>query len=111
MSLQGLDLFSLLPAFHRIRDAQLAQSQNLLTPAESSQLKALQALTPPLPADQQAELDQLLAKASRGPLQSLHLVIQEQLAVVAQDLDQLYDDPFIETSAPCVIPSIVDPTA
>ena len=108
MSLQGLDLFSLLPAFHRIRDAQLAQSQNLLTPAESAQLKALQALTPPLPADQQAELDQLLAKASRGPLQSLLMVIQEQLAVVAQDLDQLYDDQFIETCAPWVIPYIGD---
>ncbi|HEY6250654.1 MAG TPA: hypothetical protein VI685_11895 [Candidatus Angelobacter sp.] len=108
MSLQGLDLFSLLPAVYRIRDAQLAQSQNLLTAAESAQLTALQALTPPLPADQQAELDLLLAKASRGPLQSLLMVIQEQLAVLAEDLDQLYDDQFIETCAPWVIPYIGD---
>ena len=108
MSLQGLDLFSLLPAVYRIRDAQLAQSQKLLTAAESAQLSALQALTPPLPADQQAELQLLLAKASRGPLQSLLMVIQEQLAVLAEDLDQLYDDQFIETCAPWVIPYIGD---
>lgn len=108
MSLQGLDLFSLLPAVYRIRDAQMAQSQKLLTDAESAQLSALQALTPPLPADQQAELQLLLAKASRGPLQSLLMVIQEQLAVLAEDLDQLYDDQFIETCAPWVIPYIGD---
>lgn len=108
MSLQGLDLFNLLPAVYRIRDTQLAQSQSLLTPAEAAQLSALQALTTPLSSDQQAELDQLLAKASRGPLQSLLMVIQEQLAVLAEDLDQLYDDEFIETCAPWVIPYIGD---
>ena len=108
MSLQGLDLFNLLPAFYRLRDTQLAQSQKLLTPAELAQLAALQALTPPLSADQQAELNQLLAKASRGPLQSLLMVIQEQLAVLAEDLDQLYDDQFIETCAEWVIPYIGD---
>src|SRR5215470_387447 len=108
MSLQGLDLFNLLPAIYRLRDTQLAQSQNLLTPVELAQLAALQALIPPLSADQQAELDQLLAKASRGPLHSLLMVVQEQLAVLAEDLDQLYDDQFIETCAQWVIPYIGD---
>jgi hypothetical protein len=108
MSLQGLDLFSLLPSVYRIRDTQLAQSQSLLTPAEAAQLSALQALTTPLSADQQAELDQLLAKASRGPLHSLLMVVQEQLAVLAEDLDQLYDDEFIETCASWAIPYIGD---
>jgi hypothetical protein len=89
---------------YRIRDAQLAQSLSLLTPEETAQLQALQALAPPLASDQQAALDKLTAKASRGPLQSLLLVIQEQLAVLAEDLDQLYDDQFIETCAPWVIP-------
>jgi hypothetical protein len=41
-----------------------------------------------------------------GPLQSLLAVIEEQLAVIANDLDQLYDDQFIETCAPWVIPYI-----
>ena len=36
------------------------------------------------------------------------MVIQEQLGVVAEDLDQLYDDQFIETCAPWVIPYIGD---
>ena len=65
------DLFELLPAVYRIRDAQLAQSQTLLTAAEIADLNALQAQTTPLTSDQQAQLDQLTAKASRGPLQSL----------------------------------------
>jgi hypothetical protein len=44
----------------------------------------------------------------QGPLQSLVMLIEEQLAVVAEDLDQLYDDQFIETCAPWVIPYIGD---
>lgn len=104
----SFDLFNLLPAVYRIRDAQIAQAQPLLTPAEKATLAALQALDPPLSSDQQARLTQLTAKASRGPLQSLLLVIQEQLAIVAEDLDQLYDDQFIETCAPWVIPYIGD---
>jgi hypothetical protein len=104
----SFDLFSLLPAIYRIRDAQIAQSQQLLTPAEQVDLTALQALTPPLPPDEQAQLNQLLAKASRGPLGSLVMLLEEQLAVLAEDLDQLYDDQFIETCAPWVIPYIGD---
>ena len=104
----SLDLFQLLPAVYRIRDAQLAQSQTLLTAAELADLNALQALTPPLTSDQQAQLDQLTAKASRGPLQSLLMLVEEQIAAVAYDLDQLYDDQFIETCACWVIPYIGD---
>ena len=43
-----------------------------------------------------------------GPLQSLLMLIEEQFAVVAADLNQLYDDQFIETCAPWVIPYIGD---
>jgi len=103
----SFDLFSLMPALYRIRDAQLAQSEQLLTPAELVQLTALQAIVSPN-TDELAQLNQLLAKASRGPLGSLLMLIQEQLAVVAEDLDQLYDDQFIETCAPWVIPYIGD---
>jgi len=70
----SFDLFNLMPAVYRIRDAQIAQAQNL----------------------------------SQGPLQSLLALIQEQIAIMANDLDQLYDDQFIETCAPWVIPYIGD---
>jgi hypothetical protein len=104
----SLDLFNLIPAVYRIRDIAIAESQQLLTPAELTELATLQAETPPLSLDDQLRLDELLAKSQRGPLHSLLLVIQEQLEVMAQDLDQLYDNQFIETCAPWVIPYIGD---
>ncbi len=104
----GQRLFDLMPALYRLRDAQIAQSRNLLTAAEQAQLAALRALTPPLPPVEQQQLDALLAKAARGPLQSLLMLIAEQLAIVGEDLDQLYDNQFIETCAPWVIPYIGD---
>ena len=104
----SVDLFTLLPAVYRSRDAVLAQSLALLTPAETAELNALKSLIPPLSLDQQLRLAELTAKRTRGPLQSVLLVIQEQLAVLAEDLDQLYDDQFIETCATWVIPYIGD---
>jgi hypothetical protein len=74
MSFDGQKLFSLLPALYRLRDSQLAQSQNL----------------------------------AQGPLQDLMMLIAEQLGAVEEDLDQLYDDQFIETCAPWVITYIGD---
>ena len=91
MSFDGQTLFNLLPALYRLRDANLAQSQNLLTAAEITQLTALRALPSPTVV-QQDQLNQLLAKAARGPLQSLLMLIAEQIAAVEEDLDQLYDD-------------------
>ncbi len=104
----SLDLFNLMPAVYRIRDIAIAQSQPLLTPAELVELAGLQAKIPPLSLDDQLRLGELTAKAQRGPLQSLLLILQEQLEVLAEDLDQLYDDQFIETCAPWVIPYIGD---
>jgi hypothetical protein len=101
MSPQGQRLFDLLPALYRLKDAQLS----LLSPGESAELRTLQN-TPLTPAQQQ-RFNQLLAM-SRGPLQSLLMLIEEQLAVIAEDLDQLYDDQFIETCASWVIPYIGD---
>jgi hypothetical protein len=104
----SFELFDLLPAVYRIRDTQIAQSQTLLTAAEQSLLGSLQILLPPLTAAQQAQLDALLAKAARGPLESLLMLVQEQIVAVEYDLEQLYDDQFIETCAPWVIPYIGD---
>ena len=104
----SFNLFQLVPAVYRLRDAQIASTMTLLTPAEQTELALLEAKIPPLGPDEQAQLDELTAKASRGPLQSLLMVIEEQLAAFAEDLDQLYDDQFIETCAPWVIPYIGD---
>jgi hypothetical protein len=103
----NVDLFNLLPAVYRIRDIEFAESHSLLTPSESAELKFLRGLAV-LNPDEQARLDELNDKASRGPLHSLLMVIQEQLALLGEDLDQLYDDHFIETCAPWVIPYIGD---
>lgn len=108
MSFDGKTLFNLLPALYRLRDAGLAASEQLLTPADVANLQSLQSLNRPLAQDEQAELQQLLDKSTRGPLQALLMLIAEQLAVVENDLDQLYDDQFIETCAPWVIPYIGD---
>src|ERR1700690_749311 len=99
----SVDLFQLLPAVYRTRDAQIARSRQLLTAAELEQIAQLQALPQPLPVDQQAELNELIARGSRGPLESLLMLIGEQLEALAYDMDQLYDDQFIETCAPWVI--------
>lgn len=104
----SFDLFNLMPAVYRLRDIAIAQSQQLLTSAELTELATLQAETPPLSLDDQLRLEELTAKAQRGPLHSLLLVLQEQLDVLAEDLDQLYDDQFIETCARWVIPYIGD---
>ena len=46
--------------------------------------------------------------ASGGPLQALLAVVAEQLARVDDNIDQLYDDLFIETCATWVVPYIGD---
>ncbi len=111
MSAGGQQLFDFLPALYRLRDAELAQAMNPLSPAEKTKLQSLldkQAADPKsLTPTDQSTLTTLLRK-TRGPLQSLLMLIAEQLAIVANDLDQLYDDQFIETCAPWVIPYIGD---
>jgi hypothetical protein len=105
MSTPSSALFRLLPAVYRLRDGQVAESLNLLTAAELAEIKTL---TPPLNEVAQERLDALLAKAARGPLESLLTIMEEQLAILAENLDQLLDDQFIETCTPWVIPYIGD---
>ncbi|MGC2403621.1 MAG: hypothetical protein WA510_27770 [Acidobacteriaceae bacterium] len=107
MSSTGQKLFDLLPSVYRLRDAALAQTLNGFTPADNAQLQALQATPPPLTTAQQQQLAQLTAR-SYGPLQALLTLVDEQLAIVGEDLSQLYDNQFIETCAPWVIPYIGD---
>jgi hypothetical protein len=46
--------------------------------------------------------------AEQGPLESLLAALAEQVAVLDENLDQLYNDQFIETCAPWVVPYIGD---
>lgn len=79
MSVDVNKIYELLPAVYRIRDAELAQQVALLEG---------------VPQD--------------GPLKALLKVIAEQVAVLQEDLEQLYDDQFIETCAEWVVPYIGD---
>jgi hypothetical protein len=79
MSLDVNRLYELLPAVYRIRDAELAK-----------------------------RLEQLEGVPQQGPLKALLTVIAEQVAVLEEDLAQLYDDQFIETCANWVVPYIGD---
>ena len=79
MSFDVNRLYELMPAVYRIRDAELAEQAELLSG---------------VPQD--------------GPLKALLSVIAEQAAVLAEDLEQLYDDQFIETCAEWVVPYIGD---
>ena len=59
----SFDLFTILPAVHRTRDIELAQSQTLLTSQEMLELNALKANVLPLSIDEQLRLDELSAKS------------------------------------------------
>lgn len=101
-------LFRLLPAIHRIRDAELAASlSGLLTPVEIAELAALQALANPTVA-QQERRNALREKAARGPLKALLIAFADEIAVMEENLEQLYDDLFVETGADWTIPYIGD---
>jgi hypothetical protein len=61
-----------------------------------------------LPAIYRIRDAELRNQGQRGPLEALIFVIAEQAQVLAEDLAQLYDDLFIETCAPWVVPYIGD---
>jgi hypothetical protein len=108
MSFDVEKLYSLLPAIYRIRDIEMAETQEgLLVPKEAAELKELQSLTA-LTARQAQRLAELEDKRQRGPLKALLSIIAEQAAVLEENLDQLYDDQFIETCAEWVVPYIGD---
>jgi hypothetical protein len=112
MSFAARQLFELLPAILRIRD----QSRAVVTPglldsgdrAVLADLEAKDAANHPLTGVERQHLDQLRRSSLAGPLASLLAVLAEQVAVLQEDLDQLYDDQFIETCAEWVAPYIGD---
>ena len=86
MSFDLKKLYELLPALHRIRDTELGI--RLLTDEERTTLLAIT-------GDPNSFPDQYI----NGPLKSLLTIIAEQVAVLEENIEQLYDDQFIETCA------------
>src|SRR2546427_5538217 len=101
-------LYSLLPALYRLRDIDVAnQLDGLLTTAEQAELDSLRAQVT-LTEKEAQRLEELEEQRQRGPLKALLSIISEQAAVLEENLDQLYDDLFIETCAEWVVSYIGD---
>src|SRR5215203_4001966 len=106
MSFDAEKLYALMPSVYRLRDIELAeQMDSLLTAAEHAELQSLRS-TSPRTAEQEKRLDTLVEKQRRGPLKALLSVIAEQAVVLSDNLEQLYDDFFIETCAEWVVPYV-----
>src|SRR5271155_2871369 len=105
-------LYDLLPQVLRMRDSAAAVvTPGLLAPADRASLESLQATVAgggALTAAQQTQLAQLTAAATGGPLASLMAIFEEQVLALRENLDQLYDDHFIETCADWVAPYVGD---
>jgi hypothetical protein len=107
MNLDLTQIYNLLPAVYRIRDAQLAiESASGLDASDFATLQQLLAAPQPLTPLQKGMLTALQAKQQRGPLQSLIEILAEQIEVLQDSLVQSYDDLFIETCADWVVPYI-----
>jgi hypothetical protein len=112
MSATRTTLYDLLPQVLRMRDSAAAVvTPGLLAPADRASLESLQATVAgggALTAAQQTQLAQLTAAATGGPLASLMAIFEEQVLALRENLDQLYDDHFIETCADWVAPYVGD---
>ncbi len=112
MSFDLEEIYALLPEVYRTRDATIAESrEDLLTPAEQTELDALRAALAagePLDETQQRDLERLEEKRLRGPLKTLLSIVAEQVAGLEESIEQLYDDHFIETCADWAVPYIAD---
>ncbi|GGA88617.1 hypothetical protein [Puia dinghuensis] len=109
MSFDLKTLYELLPSLYRIRDSAVGQS--LLTPQVRAaiaalQLQAVEAVDPDGEAADGLRLQ--IDELQRGPLKALVSILAGQIAVLDENLDQLYDDLFIETCAEWVVPYIGD---
>src|SRR5262249_56458645 len=84
---------------------------NLLTATEQAQLAAFRdrlAAGDSLTATEQRDLELLEQKRLRGPLWVLMEIIAEQLAGLEENIEQLYDDQFIETCAEWAVSYIAE---
>lgn len=109
MTTTGADLLALLPAIYRLRDEEIASRLPAqLAPAEQTELLALEAMGGAADAKDSARREALRAKLTRGPLGALLELVAQQVAALEDSVDQLYDDLFVETAAPWVLPYLGD---
>ncbi|MET0936002.1 MAG: hypothetical protein ABWX83_08430 [Luteibacter sp.] len=112
MSFSAPDMLRLLPAVLRIRDLAGAEfSPGWLEPADREAWLPLQAIVDGgglLSPVQQQAWSTLRERGLAGPLASLIAVLAEQIAALQENVEQLYDDQFIETCADWVVPYIGD---
>jgi len=110
MKFDAQEMFDLLPSILRIRDRSHAiVTPGLLNPGDRvklADLAAKVAASIPLTVPEAQQLDLLQESSLGGPLASLLAVFAEQVAILQEDLDQIYDDQFIETCADWVVPYI-----
>jgi hypothetical protein len=109
MSFDVNRLYQLLPAFYRIRDARLGVK--VLTGDDKASITQLTLELKSIINQDSLEagsLRNLLDEKQRGPLKALLSIIADQVAVLEDNFDQLYDDQFIETCAEWVVPYIGD---
>lgn len=102
-------LYDLLPAYHRERDAKLAEKE--LSAEEKSIIQQLEIKISGYtnPEDPEAKrLQKLLDEARRGPLKAILSLFAEQLQMLEENVEQLYDDQFIETCSDWAVPYIGD---
>ncbi len=109
MILDGARLLELLPAVYRIRDVELASLLGeLLTATQRAELTTLEGQIGVLDTAGLERLDELRDQAQRGPLAALLSIIGEQLAVLDDDVQTLYDDQFVETASAWALPYVGD---
>ncbi len=111
MSFDIEQLYKLLPAYHRERDTKLGNE--LLTYYQKSVLQQLTENYNNLSDKESAEalrLKKLIDETERGPLKAILSLFAEQIAMLEDNLEQLYDDQFIETCAEWIVPYIGDLT-
>lgn len=109
MSFDLQRIYELLPVVHRLRDIETASRMlGVLDEEERADLQSLLARLSSLTAAETDRLIGLQQKAEIGPLKALLSIISDQVAVLEENLAQLYDDLFIETCAEWVVPYIGD---
>jgi hypothetical protein len=109
MSFDVNRLYQLLPAFYRIRDTKFGAK--VLTADDKASIAQLTLELSGIINQDSLEADDLrslLDEKQRGPLKALLSIIADQIAVLEDNFDQLYDDQFIETCAEWVVPYIGD---
>lgn len=112
MSLNAQDMLRLLPAVLRLRDLAHAQFSPgwLEAPDRESYLPLQEILDSGgvLTPTQQQTYAAIRERGLAGPLASLVGLLAEQIAALQENVEQLYDDQFIETCADWVVPYIGD---